>query len=248
MKIPFALANDGGGKLAREYGINGYPSAYLINARGKVTWAGHPATLNESHIKEALKGATPGPPATLPKKVAEADKAIAKGELAKADKILRDALAAQTLLPEEKTPVEEALKAIEEGGSSALAGARERLAAGEVYLALLEFQEIQTDYGTLAPGVAAAEEAAAILGDASLAGEIEGGKKNVEAKGLLEKGQYKKAHAAYAAVAEGFPGTKAGAAAGEEARRIKDEGLYHFNPKCRSCKEIGRACSKCDRG
>lgn len=248
MKIPFALANDGGGKLAREYGIAGYPSAFLINARGKITWSGHPATLNDSHIKEALKGATPGPPATLPKRVAEADKAIAKGELAKADKILRDALAAGDLAETEKAPIEEAVKAIEEGGSSALASARERLAAGEVYLALLEFQEIAADYGTLPSGVSASEEAAAIQGDTSLAGELEGGKKNVEAKALLEKGQFKKAHSAYESVASGFPGTKAAAAASEEAGRIKDEGLYHFNPKCRACKELGRACSKCDRG
>jgi len=248
MKIPFALANDSGGKLGRTYGINGYPSAFLINPRGKISWSGHPGNLNESDIKEALKGATPGPPATLPKKVAEADKAISKGELAKADKILRDAIAAGSLTDEEKAPVEEALKAIEEGGTSALAGAREKEKLGQVYLALQDYLEIQTDYGTLPSGVEAGEKAAAIKADASLAPEVEGGKKNEEAKELLEKKQYKKAHAAFTAVAAGYPGSKVAAEAAESAKKIKDEGLFDFNPKCKACQELGRACSKCDKG
>jgi peroxiredoxin len=59
-KVTWLLASDPGSKAMQEYGARGYPSAYLIDAAGKVSWAGHPATLKADQITELLKDVKTG--------------------------------------------------------------------------------------------------------------------------------------------------------------------------------------------
>ena len=41
-RIPFAVLHDKNGAACTLYGVHGYPTAYLINADGRVIWEGHP--------------------------------------------------------------------------------------------------------------------------------------------------------------------------------------------------------------
>jgi hypothetical protein len=53
-KIPFftAVADE---SLDADFGVEGYPSSYLIDENGRVLWAGHPMALREAAVAEALK-------------------------------------------------------------------------------------------------------------------------------------------------------------------------------------------------
>jgi peroxiredoxin len=55
--VTWLIGDDPGGKLMREYGAKGYPSAYLIDGSGKLAWIGHPATLQNDVIERVLKTA-----------------------------------------------------------------------------------------------------------------------------------------------------------------------------------------------
>ena len=54
-KINWLIASDPGGKTMREYGAKGYPTAYLIDAKGKLVWTRHPTQFPEDQLKEILK-------------------------------------------------------------------------------------------------------------------------------------------------------------------------------------------------
>jgi peroxiredoxin len=41
-RIPFAVLHDTDGEVCRTYGVQAYPTAYLMDGSGKVIWEGHP--------------------------------------------------------------------------------------------------------------------------------------------------------------------------------------------------------------
>ena len=52
VKYPIGL--DDGGRTNEDYGIRGIPSAFLVNAEGKVVWQGHPMGLEKEYIKSVV--------------------------------------------------------------------------------------------------------------------------------------------------------------------------------------------------
>ncbi|MCK5305628.1 MAG: TlpA family protein disulfide reductase [Candidatus Omnitrophica bacterium] len=54
-KLTFPVAIDSGRKTNSSYGIKSIPTAYLIDAAGKVIWQGHTMNLKNETIKKALK-------------------------------------------------------------------------------------------------------------------------------------------------------------------------------------------------
>lgn len=76
----------------REYGLKGFPSSVLVNAKGEVVWSGHPGGLEDSVIEQNLAGARPpgwpsafadtfNPALETPKKFAAIGKKIASGQI-----------------------------------------------------------------------------------------------------------------------------------------------------------------------
>jgi peroxiredoxin len=55
--LPFAVLHDARGEVTARYGIGAYPTAYLLDADGRVLWEGHPSGQDRWRIKEALEKA-----------------------------------------------------------------------------------------------------------------------------------------------------------------------------------------------
>ncbi len=80
----YAYAYEKGGTLLGKLGLNGRPSAILLDPFGEVVWKGHPAELNDDLIKKSLPGALGKPVFDWPASAKAARKAFAAGQIAKA--------------------------------------------------------------------------------------------------------------------------------------------------------------------
>ncbi|MCG8409603.1 MAG: TlpA family protein disulfide reductase [Phycisphaerales bacterium] len=56
-KVPYIVGGDAGSTRS-EYGINGFPTAFLIDPDGKIAWKGHPAVV-DNEIEKLLKESPP---------------------------------------------------------------------------------------------------------------------------------------------------------------------------------------------
>lgn len=54
-KLPFAVLHDAHGELTASYGIQAYPTAYLMGRDGRVLWEGHPIPSDREQIVQALR-------------------------------------------------------------------------------------------------------------------------------------------------------------------------------------------------
>ena len=82
-KVAYPIVIEKGFKSSRELKVAGFPSAFLVDTKGKVIWAGHPASLKESDIEEALKGAR-APGVKLPAALKSLEPLLTKQDYAKA--------------------------------------------------------------------------------------------------------------------------------------------------------------------
>jgi len=58
-RIPYVIGIDYQSRTFKTYGIRGIPNAVLVGADGKVIWRGHPLSIDESTIEDALKAVNP---------------------------------------------------------------------------------------------------------------------------------------------------------------------------------------------
>jgi len=58
MRFPVSLVHDAA--VDRAYGVNGFPTTVLVDARGDVAWSGHPADLTEERVRALLDEAGAG--------------------------------------------------------------------------------------------------------------------------------------------------------------------------------------------
>lgn len=80
----YAYAYDKGGKLSRDLGVSGLPTAVLVDAQGVIQWKGHPSSLSDDIVSKHLDGALPLPLWEWPKEGKKVKKAVLKDELGKA--------------------------------------------------------------------------------------------------------------------------------------------------------------------
>lgn len=66
-KMSYPIGIDENRRTASTYGIRGIPHAFLIDTKGKVIWEGHPLTLKDAQITDALKSVDLGAMAPAPK-------------------------------------------------------------------------------------------------------------------------------------------------------------------------------------
>lgn len=113
----YAYAYDKGGLMGK-VGASGYPSAVLVNASGVITYVGHPGSINDSHIEQAIVGALPLPVWDWPKDAAKVKKAVLKKQMAKA-------LDECEKLGEEHAAIKTAVRGVIDGSVAALENAKE---------------------------------------------------------------------------------------------------------------------------
>jgi hypothetical protein len=80
----YAYAYDKGGKLSRQLGIRGYPTAILLDPTGRIAWRGHPGTLTEADISPVLEGSLAKPLFEFGDEAKKVKQALSKGKWAKA--------------------------------------------------------------------------------------------------------------------------------------------------------------------
>jgi len=87
--LQYPVGIDGGGKTGRSYGVTGYPTAFVIDADGEVTWRGHPG--NHQELVDAVEAARKNSgfielPKDLDPKLEKVAEALADQELGTAHK------------------------------------------------------------------------------------------------------------------------------------------------------------------
>jgi hypothetical protein len=203
----YAIAIIKGEKTDAFYGVRGFPSAYLLDARGRVIWSGHPGALEEKTIADALaKSAVVAP---LPDALKDINKLIAKQELGKAWDAAGKALATKAGdkdLERVRTEIEKAL-------AKKMDAAKAAAAASDFGTAVDLYEEVTAEF----EGMPAASEAKAphdaILADPNAKDELAAAAQMKKADAEVRKGEFEKAVAIWKATAKKYGSTKSGARA-----------------------------------
>ncbi len=190
-----------GSDSARNFGITGFPSTFLIAPNGRIVSAGNGFD-DEALLGKVLEKALVPP--TLPESLSAAQKLVEKRKFADARAALAKAGAA------DKQAADAAIAWIDKSADSALADAQELEKTGQVGDAGMSYEEIEADYAGLDAAAKADAALKALLADSAK-------KKEVDAAKALDKARDKAAGLApkkqiplYKSVASNFKGTKAG--------------------------------------
>jgi hypothetical protein len=87
----YAIANVQGNETDQAYGVRGFPTSYLVGPGGDVLWTGHPASLDEKKIEEAVAKASFVAP--VPAEFRAINAEIAKKNFGKAHGLIEKELA-----------------------------------------------------------------------------------------------------------------------------------------------------------
>lgn len=242
-KVTYPILIEQGYKSAKALKLNGYPHAFLVDTKGKVIWEGHPVSLNESVIEEALKGArVPG--TKLPDALKSLEPMLTKREFGKAYQATKNLLAG-ALSDEAKAAAQGVLTSIETDVSNLLASADTAINEKNFFAAQESLRTLTKSYATV-PGVA--ETADIKLRD--LSANVEA-RKSIKASEQLAKAidlesaqDFDKAYAMLLAITTTAAGTMPAASASSHMRDIEAKGMLGFDKKCAACKEQGKACPK----
>jgi len=202
----YAIAIVKGEKTDAFYGVKGYPSAYLVDARGRVVWAGHPGGLEEKTISDALaKAAVVG---QLPDAYKDINKQLQKLELGKAWDAAGKALASKSGdkdLERVRSEIEGALK-------KRMDQAKAAAAAQDFGEAVDLYEEVMTDFEGM-PTVDAKTPHDAILADPNAKDDLAAAAQMKKADAEVRKGEFEKAMAIWKGAAKKYAATKSGARA-----------------------------------
>jgi hypothetical protein len=186
MEFPIAMTK--GEALERAFGIRGFPSAYLIDARGRVAWADHPASLEDADIEKLLAGQTFVAP-LADERHAKINAALEKRAFGQAHGLIEKALAqnpGDAALQRALDSIEASAKALEED-------ARKASDAGHFGYADALYAEVVELFDGL-PAAATAEAARkAIHENADAKHELEAYELLVEGRAALAAGDENKA-------------------------------------------------------
>ncbi|MFT5080707.1 MAG: hypothetical protein ACJAZ8_002822 [Planctomycetota bacterium] len=80
----YAYAYDRGGKLKNALGVTGIPNAVLVDPSGTILWQGHPSSLTNELVEQAIKGSIETPIYEWGGSAKGIKKAFLKGDFAKA--------------------------------------------------------------------------------------------------------------------------------------------------------------------
>jgi thioredoxin-like negative regulator of GroEL len=214
MKFPVAMTK--GEDFERAYGVEGFPSSYLVDADGFVAWQGHPGNFDDDQLTELLKEVWV-PPA-LPEKHAALAKLLGEKNLAKAKAALDKALAAAPDDAELKAAVESIAGRV----TARLEAARAAEQDGDPARARKLYQEVVERFGGIPEADEARTALAALAKDKGAQPELQAADKLAEAIATWRKGDLEKGLKAMRGVAKKHEGTRAGAKAAEIAALYPD--------------------------
>lgn len=242
-KPTYPIVIEQGGRSARALGVNGYPTAFLVDPKGTVVWTGHPAGLDEATLQSALKGARP-PAVRLPAQLKPLERLIERGEHGKVWESARAMLAGGDLDAEAKQTAEELVAGIETAAQELFADAERRLAAREYFEAVQALEPLAKAYRGVHRWAEAEAKLAELQADPAIKKAIKGGEQLAKARELDRAKDYEKAWAIYRTVAREHAGSQPGDAAAARMREIDEQGLFGFDAACDVCRQQGRACAK----
>lgn len=210
-KMKYPVASSVGSDFMTQYGVRGFPTAFLIDADGMVAWTGHPGEFDEGLLTELLTKVQVVP--TLPEANADITKLFESRSYGKAWAALQKAQA--------KAPDDAALKAASESLSSAvkrkLDEATEAVGDGRFGDAQRLYRSLMESFAGV-PGAEAAKPAAdALKKDAAAKDELAAADRVDTAIEQFKKGEMEKAAKAFASTAKKYPDTPSGKRAAELA-------------------------------
>jgi hypothetical protein len=208
------------GDSAGDYGISGFPSSFLIDAAGRIAWAGHPGNLQEADIEKLLADVVAPP--VLPRKLDSARKAIDKGDFAGARKALEGALAGTGLEEADRKSAEEGVKWIDSRGEALLKSAADDDSRGDPVGAAATYRKCAASFKGLEAGTKADGALEALLKDKDKKREIDAADAWEKLREKLKPLKPEQAAATCKAFAKKWEGTKAATKASDaEAKYSK---------------------------
>ena len=208
MKYPVAVLS--GEDFDLQYGIESFPTGFLLGPDGEVLWRGHPASFDEKLLEEHL-GSVWAPPAVAQKDIA---KALAEKNLAKAWKALDKALASS----KEAAELRAAKEAIEKRIGAQLEAARAAETSADFAAARRAYQDVIDRFGGVPEAEPAKAGLAALAKNKDAKVELEAADRFDDALSTWRKGDLEKGLKAIRNVAKKYAGT----AAGKRAQALSD--------------------------
>ncbi len=178
------------------YGFGGYPSAALVDPKGKIVWTGHPARLEAGIIEENLKGVRVGRPSgdlivelDLPERYAATAKKLRGGNLGYAWNELVKAEKDSKLSAKDKELVTAARSEIEFIIENESKRAEEALAEKRYFDAQTAWGRLVKAFRGHEAGQKATEQLAKLTKDPALKQELLAGERIDKALTLIDEGK-----------------------------------------------------------
>ena len=242
-KVAYTIAIEKSFKSSQAFGIDGYPSAFLIDPKGKVAWAGHPASMQPSDIEKVLAGARP-PSFELPGPLKPVQPLIDKEDFGKAFETLKGLLGGPSLNEEQKKVAESMVSTIEKEATELFENSSKQIEEKDFYPAVTGLERLVRSYKGVHKTAEAEAKIKELRADPATGKEIDAGAKVAEGKRLEESKDYNKAYLVLRDAAVKFKGTHAAEAATAAADSIKSRSLLGYDKECENCRQFEMACTK----
>jgi hypothetical protein len=181
IKYLIAIGNASG------YPSRGIPAAWLVGANGKVIWQGHPASLKEAQIEEALKTVRIGPYFELPRALRKAQFLLNAKKYANGVKELEKYLKR----PKDSEVAEKAKAAIDmltKHGKSELELVEKKVAEAQFHVVLTKLTDLEKSFKGLETGKTAKARLRELKKDKELKLEMDVAATVVKAQMYLDVG------------------------------------------------------------
>jgi hypothetical protein len=158
---------------AAAYRINGFPSTFLIDANGKIAWAGNGAGFDDGLLKKLLGEVRLLPP--MPKSLDSIRRQMEKKDFAGAKKALDAKLAAENTSADDRAAAQEASNWIEKTAARMLDSAADARKEGDGWAAAETLRKVAAQFKGLEAGDKAKASLDEIMKDKDLKREVEAG-------------------------------------------------------------------------
>lgn len=218
-----------GSQASGAFKVKGFPTTAVIDADGKLAWQGHPSSLSNGIVEDALKGAKPRssnflafvPTESAGGRVAAQLKSIEQGKIGKAHAALlafaADAKATET----EKTDAAALAAAIDAHVAALMTQAERFVQSRDVLKSVTIYDALAKEFGAAQQGADAKSRAEAIRKDATLAKELAAAEAFEKTRDSVAKLGTSKARDKWKDFAEKHKGTRAGERARAMSRPAK---------------------------
>lgn len=202
--------------VLQQYGGRGYPSAWAVDAEGKVIWSGHPAKLEGTQIEEWLKTLLPTKvDRELAGELKGAVKAFDGGEYGKALAVAREAAAAEGASEEVKTDAAYVESLVQKHITATNTKREAAKASGDLAKLAAVLEKATEQFKGSEYGTECATARTELLKSKEYKDCVEAAEQLAKLKPKLEDMKAASAHKALKKIADKYPATPAGKEAAE---------------------------------